>query len=659
MPPAFDSKYSNISDNFKVNISVARPVPPPPARVIRSPSPGSESDDEASLRPSQPIAMSPPLPAREESFRAPPPPIPTNIPGRPDGPRSPPPSSATRISFLPESGSPFTPSQPVGDNRMSRGAPPVPTGMPSMPPPGELRAPPPPPPTAVPQMRAPAVPQYLPPANNDNTDEGESEYEGDYDTDIASGATHREALKSYGREDEDRLSETTPTRVTMVGPPPVPQAGPPPMQRAAPPPPPHQLPPRTSADAPRNIPPAPPPREPQEGDYDPYRYTGPVHGAPTSGVAPGPWMPDRPIPETIIQASDPRLYGPPPPQRPMDRAPPLPPQGPPPPQERTFAQPPPMVQQGPPPPPSFAGPPRGSREMPRQSMDTKQSLDVSRPAPVSNMSNVSRKSMDQSRPSVDQAFIAQEVDLGENSLWWTQPNMPPPVFQNRNDVLCEFEESSTSKRGGRTTINKDVYVLFQDYSQTFITARFDSKDTADIALEQRHEGPPPRPRQEKLEAFHRQFGPAIAAAASSRVNHAIGDGSPHALIIDVLRKIPGVLQPVGTRAYGALVYANLANATVQQFDEIRPGDIITFRNAKFQGKHGAMHNKYAEDVGKPDHVAVVAEWDGTKKKVRAFEQGREKRGVRAESFRVTDLRSGEVKVWRVVGRAWVGWEGGA
>jgi hypothetical protein len=106
-----------------------------------------------------------------------------------------------------------------------------------------------------------------------------------------------------------------------------------------------------------------------------------------------------------------------------------------------------------------------------------------------------------------------------------------------------------------------------------------------------------------------------------------------------------------------VVYGNLANASTQQNDEIRPGDIITLRNTKFQGKHGPMHAKYSMEVGKPDHVGVVAEWDGTKKKVRAWEQGRESKKVKLESFKLDDLRSGEVKIWRVMPRTWVGWSG--
>jgi uncharacterized protein YijF (DUF1287 family) len=110
-----------------------------------------------------------------------------------------------------------------------------------------------------------------------------------------------------------------------------------------------------------------------------------------------------------------------------------------------------------------------------------------------------------------------------------------------------------------------------------------------------------------------------------------------------------------------MVYANLGNASTQQYDEIRPGDIVTFRNARFAGHKGSLHAKYSMDVGKPEHVAVVAEWDGTKKKIRALEQGRDlekgkKPKVREESFKVGDLKSGEVMVWRVMPRTWVGWD---
>ena len=385
----------------------------------------------------------------------------------------------------------------------------------------------------------------------------------------------------------------------------------------------------------------PPPH--QEGDeddddYDPYRYDVPL---PQASV-----LQRGKAPAETIQPSDPSLYEGSRQEAQQRAPPPIPPMGMPP--QQKHAVPPPL-------PPEHRDPPLApSRE--RESMeDPGRSLDPPR------KSMTGRRSMDPgSRPIPDNGGqIARDVDLAESSMWWAQPNVPPPVFQNRNDVLYEMEESTASKRGGRSTTSKDIYILFQDYSQTVVTVRFDSKDPSrDVHLEQRHEPPPSRMRQDQLETAHTQLGEQIAAAAMTKHNQTVGDGTPQALVLDLLRNAPNALQPVGSRAYGALVYTNMSNATVSQHDEIRPGDIVTFRNARFKGKHGPMHAKYSMDVGKPEHVAVVAEWDGTKKKIRAWEQGREKEGkkVKMESFRVGDLGAGEVKVWRVVGRDFVGWD---
>jgi hypothetical protein len=193
-----------------------------------------------------------------------------------------------------------------------------------------------------------------------------------------------------------------------------------------------------------------------------------------------------------------------------------------------------------------------------------------------------------------------------------------------------------------------------DYSKTIITARFASTHTALAELLQRHEPPPPRLRQDQLEDAYSRYGAQIADIAKSKTNTVVGNGSPFALIAEIFSSLDA-LPPVGNRAYGALVYVNLANATLQQHDEIRAGDIISFRNAKLQGHKGAMKQKYNIEVGKPDHVGVVVDWDGTKKKVQAWEQGRESKKVKVESFKLGDLRSGEVKVWRVMPRTWVGW----
>ncbi|KAL8822765.1 MAG: hypothetical protein Q9191_006504 [Dirinaria sp. TL-2023a] len=368
-------------------------------------------------------------------------------------------------------------------------------------------------------------------------------------------------------------------------------------------------------------PPPPPPKEQtpndEQQDYDPYNYTSTRQGSYTSPnlQSSNPMTPKTEDPEDLYSASPPR-----------HTKQPLPHQS-----NSPFSSPP--------------SQPIPGRAPPRQSLD------------VQRTSTSIRRSMDAPRASAEHESIAGDVDLGQASQWWRQPGTPPPVFQNRRDVVYEVEESSTTRRGGRQSVTKLVYVLYMDYSQTVITALFDAQNPAEVALEQHHEAPPARMRQDQLEDAHSHFGAHIAEEANSKKDTIVGDGSPHGLVLGLLSSLPDVLLPVGTRAYGALVYANLANATVQQFDEIRPGDIVTFRNAKFQGHRGPMHSKYSVEIGKPDHVAVVVDWDGTKKKVRAWEQGRENKKVKMESFKLSDMRSGEAKVWRVMSRKWVGWEG--
>ena len=503
--------------------------------------------------------------------------------------------------------------------------------MASMP---QTRAPPPPPPSNVPlprvptgEGRAPPIPPLVQKERDLGSDEEGTEYEGDYDTDMASSAPRKEALKSHARvpslEDDSMTDETSLHHSGLPSLGPTPSSAP----RAVPPPPPPHQPPKTSrqsSDMPRAAPPPPPPpkaptQENDDSEYDPFNYANCGQRFPLDSQRnmESPVTPRIEDPDPMMSAS------------PSHRA--VPPPGVP--NQSQYAA-----------SPNLSGP-LGSSTGTRQSMD------------VQRNSATMRRSTDGPRPSGEHGFIAGDVDLGHASQWWARPDTPPPIFQNRQDLVFEVEETSTTRRGGKQAITKIVYVLFMDYSQTVITAHFETREPSNASLEQRHEPPPPNLRQDQLETAHARFGARIAEGAASKENSVVGNGSPNAIVLDLLSSLPEALLPVGVRAYGALVYANLANASVRQFDEIRPGDIVTFRNAKFAGHRGAMHSKYTNEVGKPDHVGVVIDWDGTKKKVRAWEQGRESKKVKAESFKLGDMRSGEVKVWRVMARSWVGWEG--
>ncbi|KAK4125897.1 hypothetical protein N657DRAFT_632086 [Parathielavia appendiculata] len=585
----------------------SRPPPPPPAAsAVKSLSEGSVSDDELSEWPNESDAPA-------QSTRAPPPPPPA-VAGPPPIPAR---ASEDNRASVGEETSPTSPREPAPSKRDSRPPPPIPSFPPASPP---AQSRPPPPPPAAPLLRRVSTDESRAPppvpVMRRNSDKGEeeevTEYEGDYDTDIASSVPHKEALKAHQRDSsiDEVMSPRSPTTEAPPPPPPVPMAAPP---RAGPPPIPSQPPPesRNSVDMPRAAPP-PPPKETDQFDdeYDPYNYASTPQGAPA--------LPSYP------------MSAPPPPLR--QEEPPF--------QETSYGQ---TPRSPPPPPPPGRAPAR-------------QSVDVPRPS-------IGRRSIDVTRPSMETGFVANDIDLASQSGWWLQPNGLPPQLHGRKDIFFESEESSSADphQGGKTIVTRDICVLFQDYSQTVITVRFNPRDPADVQLEQQHKPPPRALRQDQLEESYERFGRAIGEAAASKKDTVVGDGTPQALIYELLRPFKDALLPVGTRAYGALVYSNLANASTMQNDEIRPGDIVSIRNAKFQGKHGAMHAKYSMEVGKPDHVGVVAEWDGTKKKVRAWEQGRESKKVKQESFKLDDLRSGEVKIWRVMPRSWIGWDsvGGA
>ena len=611
---------------------IARFAPRPSPSQPMSPSEGSESDDEMPLYKRGSLKLHPGGDSSQtlsqgDSPLIPPAGLPPSLPSRPAAPQSRPSDYSGRSPPMQSMEiSPTLPTPPTDTSKRSSRVPPIPGSNLATPFAPQNRAPPPPPPTNAPPTRTVTGDSRIPPAvprgqAPEESDEEVTEYEGDYDTDMASGATHKDALKSHARvsslEDDSMAEEASLHHSGLPSLGPASQAAP----RGVPPPPPNQLSRnnRQSSDMPRGAPPPPPPPKEQtydneNGDYDTYK--DPIPGQSFLDgrhEIEGPTTPRFEEPEAMFQASSP--------QRAMT----------------AFAA---QSTSQYPSSPNMAAP---GRSGPRQSTD------------MQRTSTSIRRSMDASRPSGEQAFIAGDVDLGHNSQWWARPDTPPPVFQNRRDLIFEIEETSTTRRGGKQAMTKIVYVLFMDYSQTVVTAQFEAKEPVNASLEQRHEPPPPSLRQDQLENAHTTFGSRIAEAANAKKETVVGDGSPHALVLDLLSALPEALLPVGVRAYGANVYANLANASVRQLDEIRPGDIVTFRNAKFQGHRGPMHSKYSVEVGKPDHVGVVIDWDGTKKKVRAWEQGRESKKVKPESFKFGDLRSGEVKVWRVMARNWVGW----
>jgi len=248
----------------------------------------------------------------------------------------------------------------------------------------------------------------------------------------------------------------------------------------------------------------------------------------------------------------------------------------------------------------------------------------------------------------------KDEPLHDGRQWWTDSVPLPSTYQNRTDLIFEVEDSQSTRRGGHTTLSREIYILFSDYSQTIVTAVYDRDDPSQVTLSQRHVGPPPPPSKNDLEMRYQQVGAQIINLATSKMGTSVGDGSALAFIRELFSKLDNCLPSAGPRSHGATIYSNFGNSSTSQFDEIRPGDIVAFRNAVFQA-HGGLRGKITTEVGKPDHVAVVQEWNGSKKKLKVLEQGRESKKVSHTSYKIGDLKSGEVHVFRPMPRSWVDW----
>ncbi|GLB38687.1 putative SH3 domain-containing protein [Lyophyllum shimeji] len=126
----------------------------------------------------------------------------------------------------------------------------------------------------------------------------------------------------------------------------------------------------------------------------------------------------------------------------------------------------------------------------------------------------------------------------------------------------------------------------------------------------------------------------------------VGDGTYEGFVNAVLSEVPNVAMPSSPASYGYLVYVQTATAVQKRLSEIMPGDVMVLQDAKLKGHKGLQ--SYQQTV---EHlVGVVSEFEPKKSKVRVFQANQHvgQQTVEAVSYRLEDLKSGTVKVYRVL-----------
>jgi len=163
-----------------------------------------------------------------------------------------------------------------------------------------------------------------------------------------------------------------------------------------------------------------------------------------------------------------------------------------------------------------------------------------------------------------------------------------------------------------------------------------------------------------LMAMWGRVGVQICEIATTMHDHSkkslVGDGSYRGFVDAVLREVPNAARPQSKQIpYGYLLYVQNGTQVQKRASEIMPGDVIELVDAKLKGHKGLGSYTLHVGVGEAEGgtgpvVGIVCEFEPKKSKVRVFQANQHvgQQTVEAVSYRLDDLKSGLVKVYRVL-----------
>ncbi|KAJ6583857.1 hypothetical protein DFH09DRAFT_1245711 [Mycena vulgaris] len=128
----------------------------------------------------------------------------------------------------------------------------------------------------------------------------------------------------------------------------------------------------------------------------------------------------------------------------------------------------------------------------------------------------------------------------------------------------------------------------------------------------------------------------------------VGDGTYNGFVHAALDEVPNAARSPPP-AWGYLVYSQAAGSVQKRLSDIMPGDIVALFDAKLKGHKGLATYSQTVGAGEP-LVGIVSEFEPKKSKIRVFQANQHvgHQTVEAASYRLEDLKSGIVKVYRVL-----------
>lgn len=391
-------------------------------------------------------------------------------------------------------------------------------------------------------------------------------------------------------------AKTIPTTPVKTAPPPIPQSSP--VERSLPPP----IPQSSPAKSERSLPP-------------PIPQTSPVAERP----------PPPPVPSeapTVPKTAAPTQSAPPPPPVTTTAPPPVPSQAP-------GAAPPQL-------PPAPQAPQVPQVPAPPARAVASQSTGASRTQNVDISQTVTT-------PSVN------ILNATGTESWWLQKRLPSTI--SPSDVYFETEEHEVVKRYGRTIVYLDYYIVSPDLSSKMWEVSYDKSQPDKLISHLETAYPAPKsPSPEYLVNASQRYGATAYRASAANLNNEL-EGS---LVEHIYNLLPeDTLPPIAGKTFGAVIYKNNHNQNIQQIDDIRPGDVLVVVKGRLEGKNALRKVKVHELGFDKPYVAFVTAYDQQKQKIKLVEEYDDI--ARVSSIKLGELKSGKVRVFRLVGRDYIGW----
>ncbi|CAI4571977.1 ASN_collapsed_G0030000.mRNA.1.CDS.1 [Saccharomyces cerevisiae] len=252
-----------------------------------------------------------------------------------------------------------------------------------------------------------------------------------------------------------------------------------------------------------------------------------------------------------------------------------------------------------------------------------------------------------------------KIEFNAQERWWINKSAPPAISNLKLNFLMEIDDHFISKRLHQKWVVRDFYFLFENYSQLRFSLTFNSTspEKTVTTLQERFPSPVETQSARILDEYAQRFNAKVVEKSHSLINSHIGAKNFVSQIVSEFKD--EVIQPIGARTFGATVLSYKPEEGIEQLmkslQKIKPGDILVIRKAKFEA-HKKIGKNEIINVGMDSaapYSSVVTDYDFTKNKFRVIENHEGK--IIQNSYKLSHMKSGKLKVFRIVARGYVGW----